>query len=161
MDQNSLDYVSVTIFVKGIDDENLSSEDDGPLKDHPFLDLLELDKIPMNKGEARLLSNFFDYSLLFDDSKQPYKFNINKKRNINDNSDDDPQIQFIEKFSFNKDYLSNAINDLVYNKHFPLKEFYMYNGSFSKPPCDENVTYVIKPIPIYAPLEQIIVIYNN
>ncbi len=44
---------------------------------------------------------------------------------------------------------------MYYNKHFPLEEFFLYNGSFSTPPCEENVTYIINPKYIYAPIDQI------
>lgn len=45
---------------------------------------------------------------------------------------------------------------MTYNKHLPLDEYYLYNGSFSAPPCEENVKYIINPIIIYAPFEQIL-----
>ena len=32
----------------------------------------------------------------------------------------------------------------------------MYNGSFTAPPCEENVTYVISAFPLMAPFDQIL-----
>jgi hypothetical protein len=52
--------------------------------------------------------------------------------------------------------LLSAINELTYNKNYPLDEYYTYLGSFTSPPCIEDVTYIIKPKPLLAPLDQII-----
>jgi hypothetical protein len=52
--------------------------------------------------------------------------------------------------------LLSAINELTYNKNNPLDEYYTYLGSFTSPPCIEDVTYIIKPKPLLAPLDQII-----
>jgi carbonic anhydrase len=143
------------VFVKGIEEENISQIKEGSLQNHPFLDLLDLDKIPQKKGEARLLTRVLDYSLLFDNSKQPFKIERSNRKSKNSKKD---SIQFIEMNSENtSNRIANALSDLTYDKNHPLEDFYLYNGSFSKPPCDENATYVIKPIPILAPLEQIIV----
>lgn len=140
------------MFVKGIEEENLSTIRNGPMKDNPFLKSLELRRLPKKSGEARLLSGVIDYSLLFNNSKQVFKPRRAKKIK---RDNDDMSIEFIQTFSTS--HLEKAINDLEYDKHYPLNEFYQYNGSLSKPPCDENGTYVIKREPVYAPFNQILV----
>ena len=52
--------------------------------------------------------------------------------------------------------LISAINDLTYNKNYPLNEYYTYLGSFTSPPCIEDVTYILATKPLLAPLDQII-----
>jgi hypothetical protein len=52
--------------------------------------------------------------------------------------------------------LLSAINELTFNKNYPLNEFFTYLGSFTSPPCIEDVTYIINPKPLLAPLDQII-----
>lgn len=144
----------LVIFVKGIEEENLHNFQDAKIVNHPFLDQLELDKLPRKNGEARLLSKVLDFSLLFDKARQPYKPK-HKPKKPRGKYEDENVIQFIQTIDTNN--LQKAVDDLTYDKHHPLDEYYMYSGSGAKPPCDENIMYIINPREIYAPLSQIIV----
>ena len=103
------------------------------------------------------MKSLIDYSLLFDKSKQPFKYIQKKKPNEKGRSTKD----LISIQPVNREMtLVSAIDDFKYNKSNPLDEYFMYNGSFTKPSCDENVTYIIDPNPKIAPLNQIIVSFN-
>lgn len=158
IDQNTMDLISLVLLFKGVDDYNISNLDleDGPLMNHPFLDLLDLDKLPYKKGHARMLTKYFNFNLLLDPSLQPMKLKSNKNNFTQSNQSID---KFLDKCKNckPKDSVLQAINDLTYDKNHPLNEFYFYTGSLNKPPCDENVLYIINPNILYAPMEQIIV----
>lgn len=47
--------------------------DKADLKNHPFLEMLELSSLPEKAGFAKMLAHMLDYSLLFDKAKQFYK----------------------------------------------------------------------------------------
>lgn len=72
-DSDTMDYIIIVVLVKGISSEEIELLNDGPLKNNPFLENLQLKKLPKKTGHAVLLNNYIDYSLLFDKSKQPYK----------------------------------------------------------------------------------------
>jgi len=68
-----MDYVILVVLVKGISHNNAKLIAEGPLINHPFLEQLSLDKLPRSNGQAKMLNQFLDYSLLFNKGKQPYK----------------------------------------------------------------------------------------
>jgi len=103
------------------------------------------------------MKSLIDFNLLFDKSKQPYKFITKKSKGNTSNNSEKPKIVPVNA---DEKSLVSAIDDFKYNKNNPLDEYFMYNGSFTKPSCDENVTYIIDPNPKIAPLNQIIVIIN-
>jgi hypothetical protein len=43
----------------------------------------------------------------------------------------------------NLEELDIALEKLNYDKHYPLDQFFMYEGSLMYPPCRENITYII------------------
>lgn len=146
IDETTRDYLVLVILVKGIEEENYHEYIKETVKSHPFIDLLEVDMLPVSKGLARLLSNNLNFDLIFDRSKQPFKL-LNSK--IDYKNDD-----LLSK----QNKVLHAINDFTYDKHYPLREYYLYNGSFTTPPCNENVTYVVVPEAILTKMEQIIVL---
>jgi hypothetical protein len=101
-------------------------EESGGVKEHPFFKLLEIESLPL-LNQGKLLNNYLDYSLLFRQSELL--------------GDDDVILK--------------ALSEIKYDEHFPLNEFYMYNGSFTRPPCHETVTYVINSTPIVIPATQV------
>jgi hypothetical protein len=78
-DSNTMDYIILVVLFKGISIDEYDRLQDGPLKNNPFLEILQLNKLPEKMGHSVLLNNYIDYSLLFDKSKQPYKHKINKR----------------------------------------------------------------------------------
>lgn len=145
VDKTTRDYLVIVILVKGIEEDHYNLYEKRSIKTHPFIDLLEVDKLPVSKGLARLLSKNINLNLIFDKSKQPFKL-----KNISTNKEND-------KF-LNQNIVLKAINDFVYDKHYPLTEYFLYNGSFTTPPCNENVTYIVIPDAIFTKMQQIIVI---
>jgi len=102
------------------------------------------------------MNNFIDFTLLFDRSKQPFKFKSDIQNKTKTSGTDD--LTVINTVSGSGNSLVNAIDDFKYEENYPLEEFFIYNGSFTKPSCEENVTYIVDPNPKIAPLNQIIVI---
>jgi carbonic anhydrase len=160
VDENTMDLICLVLLFKGIDEDNVSKIGlaDGPILNHPFLDLLDMDKLPYKKGHARMLTKYFNFNLLLDPSVQPMKLKSKKEENNLSESNQEME-KFLDKCENckSKDNVIQAINDLTYDKNHPLNEFYFYTGSLNKPPCDENVLYIISPNILYAPMEQIIV----
>jgi hypothetical protein len=82
------------MFYKGIEKADLKNIKDTLIEDHPFLNQylssyfrLDLDFLPKMKGEAKLLSSFLDFSLIFDQSKQPYQYKKLKNKHSSKFSD--------------------------------------------------------------------------
>ena len=72
-DSYTMDYIILVVLIKGISSEETELLKDGPIGNNPFLDNLQLKKLPKKSGHAVLPNKYIDYSLLFDKSKQPYK----------------------------------------------------------------------------------------
>lgn len=53
-------------------------------------------------------------------------------------------------------FLDSAVQEFHYNKHFPLNSFYLYNGSFTIPSCEENFTYIINKEIINVKFDEIV-----
>jgi carbonic anhydrase len=149
MTGNTTDYLVLSVFFIGVEEDKIPQGYSG-VKNHPFLETMELNKIPKLKGQARMMSSFFNFHDLFDPSKQ----NLIKNNSSNKN------ISFLENRMSLTTKIMKALNELAYDKHHPLNEYFIYNGSLNKPPCDENVKYIIVKNPLFAPMDQIIVRIN-
>lgn len=75
-----MDYIILVVLIKGISTDEYDMIKDGPLKNNPFLNNLQLNKLPEKSGHASLLNDNIDYSLLFDKSKQHYNYKIGQTK---------------------------------------------------------------------------------
>jgi len=112
--------VVVVVLFQGIDDSMLNSDRKYSKFRNNFLESLELDRLPQNKGEARLLENIPDFGELFNLKKQPDQNEIEmilKRKNKKGEGFTVKEIETYKKANHNKDKISQNPN-----KYSDLKE---------------------------------------
>ena len=61
----------IVVLFEGINDETLNSDKKYANFNNPFLEKLQLDRLPQKRGEAHILQNMPDFEELFNLKKQP------------------------------------------------------------------------------------------
>jgi len=96
---------------------------------------VNLEKSPINNP----LNKYIIMSILFTESDIPSKFLDSLKIN---NMPKDPGYKKNIDYNINMNVLFTDNKELLLER-FNLESFYMYNGSFTTPNCEESVTWII------------------